>query len=377
MKWLWNWRQRPTLKILDDFFPNLLTGFRVAEYNAIFSAFPRAQVLSAYPHYASCIVEYARVHPEYARRVNIFEPRALDDCGLAYVNFLNNAVLFLDALESKAIPFVITLYPGGGFGLNETESDYKLDRVLKSPLLKAIIVTQRVTRDYVIARNRRSIPIHFVPGVVVNPSYFFPSVCRRKSENNVFHVCFVAEKYMEKGVNKGYPIFIEAAKSLALERENIHFHVVGNFDSSDVMVTDIANRIRFHGRLMTSELKGFFSRMDVIVSPNQPFLLHPGNFDGFPTGCCVEASLCGVTVVATDELKQNPGYRDGEDMLIVPPKSSVIADTLRNLVDHPDHCFSLGVRGQAMSRMFYAPSRQIGPRLNILKDMAKRHGVAL
>src|SRR4051812_4629759 len=41
----------PSLVILDDVFPHILTGFRIPEYNAIFQAIPDAEVhsMASYP----------------------------------------------------------------------------------------------------------------------------------------------------------------------------------------------------------------------------------------------------------------------------------------------------------------------------------------
>ena len=50
----------------------------------------------------------------------------LAGCPLVYVNFLNNAIAYLPWLLEHRVPFVTTLYPGGGFGLHEAASDAKL-----------------------------------------------------------------------------------------------------------------------------------------------------------------------------------------------------------------------------------------------------------
>jgi lipopolysaccharide transport system ATP-binding protein len=125
--------QSPWL-ILDDFFPNLLTGFRVAEYNAHLDAFPQLSVLSSVGDFADQHTEYAQRYPEHTNRVRPYAPGWLAGAGLAYINFLNNAHQLLPALQQHQLPFVLTLYPGGGFGLNEAESDIKLQAVLASPL---------------------------------------------------------------------------------------------------------------------------------------------------------------------------------------------------------------------------------------------------
>jgi lipopolysaccharide transport system ATP-binding protein len=114
--------------------------------------------------------------------------------------------------------------------------------------------------------------------------------------------------------------------------------------------------------------------MDAIVSPNQPFKLHAGNLDGFPTGCCVEASLCGVAMIVTDALKQNPGYVDGRDLLLTAPVPEAIVARIAELLADPARIASIGQRGQQVTRRLYAPGLQIGSRHALLKALAGREG---
>ncbi len=372
------------MAILDDFFPNLLTGFRVAEYNAHLQTFPQLMVLSALGDFGSQHARYAQLYPGLAARVQPYSPAWLAGCSLVYLNFLNNAVQFLPELEARGIPFLLTLYPGGGFGLNEPDSDAKLLRVLTSPLLKALIVTQTVTQRYVddfARRHQLSLaPLHRIDGLVVNPLYFQAEPAPPKAqfglEKAVFDICFVAERYMPLGANKGYPEFVAAALALA-DLAQLRFHVVGGgFGPDELDVSALGDRIQFHGRLETAELRHFYAGMDLIISPNQPYLLHPGNFDGFPTGCCVEAALCGVAVMATDALRQNPGYVDGESIFLLdtagPPLAQQIVARLRQLAAQPQLLHAVGHAGQALTRQLYAPGRQIGERQRILREVAAR-----
>ena len=370
--------------VLDDFFPNLLTGFRVAEYNAHLQSFPQLTVLSTLADFPVQHASYARQYPGLASRVQPYSPAWLAGCSLAYLNFLNNAVQFLPALQEQGIPFVLTLYPGGGFGLDETESDDKLARVLASPLLQALIVTQPVTEHYVRRfAERRQLPlppVHRIDGLVVNPLYFeaeplAPSTHFGASKTGI-DVCFVAERYMPAAANKGYPEFIAAAQALA-DLPALRFHVVGGgFDPHELDVSALGERIRFYGRLETSQLRQFYHGMDLIISPNRARLLHPGNFDGFPTGCCVEAALCGVAVMATDSLQQNPGYVDDESIFLLDaaglPLAQQIAERLRRLAAQAQLLRTVGQSGQALTRQFYAPERQIGERQRILREVAAR-----
>lgn len=377
----------PEILVLDDFFPNLLTGFRVAEYNALLSAFPRMGVLSANPEFAQHHAAYASLYPQHAGRVLPFEPQALRDCRLAYLNFLNNAVMFLPHLQEHQTPFVLTLYPGGGFGLRDAQSDAKLLQVLGSGLLQSVIVTVPVTRDYVLDFMRRhglpSKPVHLVRGVVVNPGYF--DSLRDgigASDETPIRICFVAEKYMSAGRNKGYPDFVEAAKSLRRGGAGaglpLEFHIVGSFGPDDWDAAELGECIHFHGRLETGELRQFLSGMNLLISPNLPGLLHPGNFDGFPTGSAVEASLCGVALMVTDPLQQNPGYTTNISYLPIPigneeamaSLAPAIFAACRKILEGPHprrYLRQIGLAGRQVSEKLYAPSYQLGLRQALLE----------
>ena len=362
--------------VLDDFFPNLLTGFRVAEYNTYLSEFENLHILSSYGHFEEHHEQYAAQYPQFASRVRQFSPAALAGCRLAYLNFLNNVNQFLPFLTEASLPFLFTLFPGGGFGLHEPESDEKLLRVLTSPLLRTVIVNQLITRDYLLDfADRHQLPpisLQVLPGLSVNPIYFdMPDRMWFGAGKSQMDICFVAEKYMSAGANKGYPEFIAAAHQLAAVDERLRFHVVGSFNANDINVQALGERLCFYGRLNTPELKTFFLGMDLIVSPNRPYILHPGNFDGFPTGCCAEAALCGVAVMATDILHQNPGYPPGKAMLLLPETQEnivpAIVQQVGQLLDTPELLKQCALEGQRLTRIFNAPSAQLGPRLALLR----------
>jgi lipopolysaccharide transport system ATP-binding protein len=114
--------------------------------------------------------------------------------------------------------------------------------------------------------------------------------------------------------------------------------------------------------------------MDLIVSPNRPGQLHAGNFDGFPTGACVEAALCEVAIMATDALQQNPGYVDQQSILLLDhdglPLAEQIENALRHLAAHPEQLSQVANACQRLTRTLYAPERQIATRQAILRKAA-------
>jgi lipopolysaccharide transport system ATP-binding protein len=365
--------------ILDDFFPNLLTGFRIAEYNAYLQRFPRLTICSTLPNFAMQLRRYSRLYPQLAPRVRRFSGAAAPAPSFAYLNFLNNALAFLPYLEARKIPFVFTLYPGGGFGIDDRACDDKLDRVCASPCLKHVVVTQKRTAEYLHARHP-AVPWTFVYGCVVNSLYFPDAIAPRVRFGDgkaTFDICFVAEKYMLQGRNKGYPVCIDAARRVAAAIPETRLHVVGGFIPGDWPLGELAGKVTFHGRLTTQALREFFLKMDVIASPNVPFTLHAGNFDGFPTAACAEASLCGVAMVVADVLDLNTEYRAGRELVIAAPEVETFAEALLTLGREPERLRSLALAGQQKSRALFAPERQIPPRLAVIEREAQACGATL
>ena len=364
--------------ILDDYFPEVIGGFRLAEYNAYFAASSTVEVLSTKGDVESHIADYERVFPECTSRVRRFSEELLDSAGLAYMNFLNNAAAFLPALTAADVPFVLTMYPGGGLALGLAETEEKLNAVLSSQLLQAVITTQPITTALVNERVAGRLPITEVLGVVANPIYFqrVPAHATYVGEGKPdLNVCFVAERYMAGGLNKGFPEFLETVLRLRKAGVSATGHVVGGCTPDDSPSPELLHGITFYGRLTTEALMDFFSTMDVIVSANRPGVLIEGNFDGFPTGCCVEAALCGVAVVAADELGQNRLFRSGHDIVIVRPDAEECSDQIIRLLERPSGLADLARRGQYAFRSKYTPTVQIGARRAVLSSVGDTLGI--
>jgi lipopolysaccharide transport system ATP-binding protein len=354
-------KKKSNFVVLDDCFPNLATGFRVAEYNYYLDHFPDLKIYSTISKFDRFYNEYINIYPEYKGRILKFDEALLDSCSFVYLNFLNNAFYFLPVLEKKLIPFLMTLYPGGGFAIKEAESDAKLKTVLKSPLLCGVIATQNITSDY-LRFMRCKVPVHDLYGGCMNPIYFNDSHQKYKKNSSIF-LCFVADKYMPQGLNKGYPEFIKTAEKLVSRFKNLQFFVVGGFDYNDYPIShDLKKAITFKGFLYTNALKEFFLTQDIIISPNKPFLLSQGNFDGFPTGCCVEASLSGVAVVCSDELNLNQYYKNYQDMIICKPEPDILFEEVCNLIEDRKLLEKIKRSGQAISKRIFSPENQLASR---------------
>jgi glycosyltransferase involved in cell wall biosynthesis len=361
------------LIIIDDFFPSLATPFRIAEFNSILSCFDSAVVYSTCPD-KEVFSQYTASYPELADRVRKFHPsRRLKGCA-AYAVFLNNIYGHLESLENARLPFIFELYPGGGFYLNEAVSDAHLRRVFTSPMFRKVITTQNVTRDYLLRKKFcRFEDIEFVFGVVMlsNAMGDLPDrrVCYGLGKQTI-DICFVANKYMPRGMDKGYDRFIGCARILGRRHPEAHFHIVGNFTEDDVEVGDLSGRISFYGHQLTPFFPKFYSRMDIILSPNVPFLFAPGAFDGFPTGCCVEAALCGTAMFVSDELGMNEGrLTEDKEIVIISCDPEQIARTVEDYVADPRRLALLAKEGQRAVRTLFDLGSQMAPRLRTLSNL--------
>ena len=368
------------LVILDDIFPQPFSSFRFVEFNNYLAAFPNVVVCSSgtafklvneLRTFAQVWREYAKSYSKEAPRVLLFTHWTVFRAKLAYLVFINNAFSFLPALERQRIPFVFTLYPGGGFALDNPASDTKLRQVMNSLLFRHVIVTQNVTRDYLLRHNFcKPEQITLVYGVVLPEKTSQPAIASDRhilgQGKGTFDICFVAHKYTVRGVDKGYDTFITVARLLMTQLPLVRFHVVGPFDETDIDVHDIPG-LTFYGPQRTTFFVDFYGRMDVIVSPNLAFYLQPGAFDGFPTGSCVEAGLNGVAILCSDQLGQNMHLSDRKDIIITSNSADEITTVLIYYYNHPQELRRIGQAGQQRMQELFSYKSQMMPRLAILR----------
>jgi len=250
-----------------------------------------------------------------------------------------------------------------------------LRRVLSSSSFRKVIVTQQISYDY-LAEQALCPPeqIEFIYGGVL-PSHLLAKKTQVKQRfqdsKSTLDICFVSHRYTQQGTDKGYDIFIEVAKQLSKACKEIVFHVVGPFDVNTIDVVDIEDKILFHGTRYTDFFPDFYANMDIILSPNRPFVLSPGSFDGFPTGACVEAGLCGVAVFCTDPLQQNIMFKDGVEIVIIQLNVQEICDQVQHFYHKPEELYCLSSQGQQAFRKIFDLSVQMQPRIDLLSSLLK------
>lgn len=292
-------------------------------------------------------------------------------------NLINEFYDNLSWIEKYNIPFIFTLYPGGGFKINNKESTQHLRRIFSSKNFKKVIVTQDITKEYLIQNklcNEKQIKMIF--GVVTPKISLNASIKNKKYYNKDkrnLDICFVAHKYSKKGIDKGYDLFVQSAKQLIRRHKNIRFHIVGEFDENDIDIGLLKKFIKFYGVLNNKNLKDLYMKMDLIISPTRPFKLSSGSFDGFPTGSSTEAMLNGVCLVTTDELNLNNNrYLNGSDLIIVNTNSAEITKVVENLYNEPDKIISIAKKGRKRVKKLYGKKNQIDKRIKIIDEVARK-----
>jgi len=372
------------LIIIDDLFPYLMTIFRVVEFNYYLEHIPNTVVYASGTalkfvkvddSLPEVVSKYEETYPQHRGKVLKFDSRRKLRGKLAYTVFLHNTFTFLPMLERDSIPFVFTLYAGGTFELDNERSDMQLRKICASKMLRKIIVKEKVIRDYLI--NRQFCPadkIEFIFGGIMEVERLTKSAIPRPlygHTKSTFDICFVGFKYMPRGSDKGYDTFVDTARLLCARHSDVRFHVVGGFSSDDIDVSDMADRFTFYGPRTIDFFLEFYARMDVLLSPNIPYTLGKGAFDGFPLGTVADAALSGVAIFCTDYLHENQAFVPGKDIEIINNDPQHLADTLTDYYEKYDRLIELGRNGRMKFAEVFSVEKQMMPRVALLNKLLK------
>lgn len=373
--------------IFDDIFPHPASGFRLEEFRLVLENFEKSKVIvepTAYrivgtpaENHQNHINEFEEQYKPLKNKIKPRKGFVNINSKLFYCVFINNIFRNLSWLEKYKIPFVFTLYPGGGLQLNEITSDDKLKKVFLSPMFRKVIVTQKITHTYLLDKKLCDPEkIEFIFGGVVPQVSLKKDLKEKKNyldNKTTFDICFCAAKYMSKGEDKGYDVFIEFAMEIANKYDFIKFHVVGGFTEEDIDVAPIKDKISFYGYQNFESLGAIYKNMDILISPNKAFILGKGAFDGFPLGTVVEAALNGVVVLITDELKQNNAFVPDIDLILIESKKESIIKQVINLIENPERLYAISNNGRSKFENVYSNEIQMSPRIALLQNEIARN----
>ena len=378
--------RKRSLLIIDDVFPNKASLFRKKEYESYLEEFQDCLILSDGLSNACLTQEpFSKVCEEFYLSSNFSSHSFLNVFGydfkhfqlpekfqLCYVTFLSNAARWIDFIEKNKLDFVLQLYPGEGFRLHDAESDKNLKRVISSPYFKKVIVTQLVTRDYLLYNEFCSEDkVEFIPGVVT--SYIGKEGCSTSEKvpnyNEPLSVCFCAFRYTANGEDKGYDFFVELARKLTSLSTNFRFTVIGNFDAHTIELGELAEYFTFEGVLHEGDFSCTLARQDILISYNRPNKIASGAFDGFPNGASIEASLQGVLVLANDPYKNSKGIFGEENVI----KPIVDLEQTTQLIRWYDlnraNLFNDSLEQSLKVKEVFSYDSQCRPRIKILREL--------
>lgn len=363
------------LVIYDTIFPNPISGFRYAEFTEYLSHFRNSKIIVTPSHYQyvnqtleqfeNDVKAFKNTEPSLANKIEVIKNITNINCKLFYCVFYGAIAGKIQVLNNLKIPFIFTLYPGGGFNLNDQIVIENLKLICNSDYFKGVIATQQITVDYLLKHNicdQQKINFIF-GGIVPQTSISAQKKVFFNNNKETLDICFCAAKYMATGKDKGYDVFVETAQLLAEKYKQVRFHVVGGFNEDDINLEGLNDQFTFYGYKKYEELQNIFSRMDFIFSPNRPNVLREGLFDGFPLGTVVEAALNGVIPLVTDELEQNEIFQDGEIFICKPNKESFFGK-IEEILQSDLKTVSETV--QKKFRLIYDNKNQLSKRIEIL-----------
>jgi glycosyltransferase involved in cell wall biosynthesis len=369
------------IAILDDIFPHIGSAFRFEEFRTYLDKLPNVEIHSSGGAFSfaqetrpveALIAAHVAEHPAHASRIHPLDPGRFPDAGLYYAVFLHIIFGCIEQIEARQKPFAFTLYPGGSFAIDDAGSDSRLQRVFQSPCFRTVIVTQTLTRRYLLEKRLcREDQIIFLHNGVLTRGAVLPPLAKTRFGfgKATLDLAFVANRYSALGTEKGYDLFVAMAQALIRRSIPARFHVVGPFDASVIDLAEEAPHFRFYGSQPTAFFHAFYAGIDAIVSPNRPFVLGPGKFDGFPNGCCCEAGLQETAMICTDELGLNVDYQDGVDVVLIRPDCDDIVAKILALIEAPAHLTALGINARRRMLDLYSFERQMAPRIALLERL--------
>ncbi len=378
--------QKYDLAIIDSKFPlEKPLGFRNTEINFLldnikhstaYTMFPTAPGEKAfftniygkiYFEFKRSFKKYFKYYPKHKNRKIEYLPFSLRN-KLVYCYFLAETYILLPYLNKNKLPFIFVLFPGGFFGIDNESSEAMLREIFASPYFQKVIVSESIAKRYLLEKNLCK-QENIIELYGAHPPFTKEEVAKRQKiyypkDKKTIDICFCAFKHSPKGFDKGYDLYIEAAKRLAPKYPNLRFHVIGSFNENDIDITSIKDKIFFYGVLCAKEIKEVYLGIDIFLAPNRPSALYKGSFDGFPqNGTSI---FWGCTILNTDEYKTNTHFTDGEDVVIIKPELNDICEKLEYLINNMDKCYEIGRKGQKKFFELVEPKKRGEAILNII-----------
>ena len=227
-------------------------------------------------------------------------------------------------------------WPGWSVRPLEVPEEYFARREQEWALADRIVVNSEFSRQ---ALLQQGVPAE---KLVVIPLCYETGEAKRKSEivnhksDAPLRVLFLGQVLLRKGIQ----YLLAAARQL--EKENIHFDVVGPLGISETAMKTAPGNVTFHGRTSRDQAANWYRQSDIFVLPTLS--------DGFAL-TQLEAMAHGLPVVATPNC--GAVVTDGADGFLVPPcDAGALAQTFRRYLAQPELLAAQSAAAREKSRQF-------------------------
>lgn len=266
--------------------------------------------------YACCLIQILRFRSRH---------------DLDIVHFVNaNSIVFRDAFPGRARCFSFVDSRVAKSGAVEKAFRYLLQGGVPCDILSEVI------RRALAGRYPDHRMLHVAPCSFIDYDAL-PDM--QEKPLNPIGVCY-AGRLIE---DKGYHIYLEAAKSIVLEGKNVHFYLLARGHAERQVREFVAKNN------LGCNVECFFHPSPPMIMARTLIFCSLQTANNYPSQSLLEAMACENAIVATDvgETRQLVGPEEG---LLIPPHASALADALRELVEQPMKAVMLGKAASAKVR---------------------------
>ena len=249
-------------------------------------------------------------------------------------------------------------WPGWSTHITEVPEAYFRRREQEWSLADRVVVNSEFCRQALVqqgvpVKKLLVVPLCYEPDQSELKANELPPDLGAKQKKDPLRVLFLGQVILRKGIQ----YLLSAAR--LLERENIHFDVVGSIGISREAVASAPGNLTFHGRVGRDEAATWYRRADVFVLPTLS--------DGFAI-TQLEAMAHGLPVISTP--CSGAVVTDGMDGFIIPPRNpEALIESLHRYMSDPDLLLKQRVAALEKSKQF-ALSRLAENLLNLEAGLA-------
>lgn len=364
--------------IFDNLFPSGISPWRTYEFIELIIKFPNSKIVSSLTYFKSynLIEQVKDFHIILLNKYPVLNNKIFykiilngGNSKLFYCLFYDNIIANINFLKKNNIPFCFTLYPGGGFLLYNKEVIRNLNILFSMPNFKGVFVNQNISKNYLINNtfiNKKF--LYYIPGVPLNLKLYEQQIISEKDFDNEINFLFMANKYTKRGEDKGFDLFEETAEYLLENYFDLKFNIIGDFSQQDLKNNKLSNNFIFHGRLDEGDFHTILNKTHLIISPNAPFKLKDGAFDGFPLASCITAGYFNNAMFMTDYFNESDsiGWVDKIHFCEIPMNSKLISKKIIPYLEDRNLLRNLALGASSKIKEDYSIENQIAKKIDVI-----------